>query len=68
MHLLGDRDPIVRGFERQGDGRLRVSFACGSTQIDVSPPEAWNGEKPKAQRASVESALVVMGVVAVCIM
>ena len=52
--LQGDQDPIVRGFEKQGDGRLRVSFVCGSELIDVSPPEEWDGEKPKAQRAVVE--------------
>ena len=59
VHLHGDREPIVLDFERQDDRRLRVRFACGSTQIDVSPPEGWDGKQPGVQRLSVESACFV---------
>ena len=54
--LPGDRMPALTSAKKQADGSLHVSFACGSDEVDVTPPAGWDGQDPKVQRASVEAA------------
>ena len=53
--LPGDRRPALTSAKKQADGSLHVSFACGSDEVDVTPPAGWDGQDPKVQRASVEA-------------
>ena len=55
-NLQGDKDPAIAGTgEMQEDGRVRLTFACGSEPIDVTPPTGWGRQRPTVQRATVEA-------------
>ena len=53
--LPGNVEPAIGQAVTQDGGRVRVTFACGSAPIVVTPPTDWNGQRPTVQRASVES-------------
>ena len=54
--LQGHVEPAIAGTgQKQQDGTVRLSFACGSSPIDVTPPPDWNRQRPTVQRAIVEA-------------
>ena len=36
--LAGDTQPAIESAEAEGEGRLRLTWACGSAPLDVEPP------------------------------